>query len=227
MLLERAQTIGMTMGQNKEKRVLDTVMGVTTSWKRNGSAATATYAASGAVPHNFANLIANALVDYSDIDVALRSFDGFVDPETGEPIVTDTNQTLVPASLLFQMRRVVMATSIEQGAISATVPRTIGPNPLVNPNFGGAQSSTPLQILTSPYVQARMTAGSVDDDTWWIGNFGRAFRYMQIWPMNTTPLPANSLWEFQNDIVRAWKASEFGVPAVIEPRHVIRCEVAL
>jgi hypothetical protein len=224
MLLERAQTIGMTMGINKEKRVLDTVMGVTTSWKRNGSAATATYANSGAVPHNFDNTIVNVMTDYTDIDVALRQFDGFVDPETNEPIVTDTNQILVPASLLFQARRIVNATAIEQGAISATVPRTIGPNPLVNPNFGGAQAASPLTILTSPYVQIRITADSgTANNTWWIGNFPRAFRYMQIWPMNSTQLPANSLWEFQNDIVRAWKVSEFGVPAVIEPRHVVEC----
>jgi hypothetical protein len=186
--------------------------------------ATATYANSGAAPHNFDNLITNALVDYTDIDVALQQFDGFTDPETGEPIVTQTNQILVPASLLYAARRVVNASEVRQGAVSATVPLTIGPNPLMDPSHGGAQAVSNFEILQSPYVQARMTAGSVTASTWWIGNFLRAFRYMEVWPMNSVQMPANSMWQFTNDVVRAWKVSEYGVPAVIEPRHVIQCD---
>ena len=216
------------MAMNKEKRVLDTAMGVTNSWKRNGAAIEATYTAHTAGA-SWDNQIANPLVDYTAINTALQTFDSFVDLNIGEPIVTMTTQMLVPASLLYTAKRIVNATEIRQGAVTSVAPLTIGPNPLNTPSFGGAQSGT-LTIMTSPYVEVRAAASaSVGDNDksasniWWIGNFQKAFRYMEIWPMSVDTLPSNSMWEFTNDIVRAWKVSEFGVPATVNPMHVLEC----
>lgn len=223
VLLERAGRMGNTMAMNKEKRVVDMAIGASDTWKRNGSAATAVYANSGAAPHNFDNLSASTgLADYTDINAAMLLFDAMTDPETGEPIVTRPNQILVASANLYTARRIVNSTEIIQGAISATVPRTVSANPLNTPGMGGAQAS-PFEILTSPYVGVRLLADSGAVTTWYIGDFQRAFRYMEVWPLSVTPMPSNSQMEFQQDIVRAWKVSEFGVPAVVEPRHVVKC----
>ena len=219
-LLDRAQSITMSMLINKEKRVLDTVLGVDTTWKRNGSVATATYANSTTAPHNFDNLITDVLEDYTDVEAAIKAFDAIVDPNTGEPVMNTINQVIVASPKLYTARRILSATQV-RGSTSNL--ETLSPNPLNNASMGAA-SVTGFELLTSPYVGLRAIAGhgSNNDDNWWIGDFRKAFRYMQIWPLSTTMLPSSSEWEFQNDIVRAWKVSEFGVPAVIEPRHVIR-----
>lgn len=225
VLIDRAQTISTSMRINKEKRVIDTAIGATTSWKRNGSTATATYSDSTTVPHDFDNLLDQDLVDYTDIEAAMQLFNQMTDPETGEPISLTVQQLLVSDALLYTARRIVNATEVEQGSISATVPRTVSPNPLNDPNLAGTRVSMPIEILSSPYVRSRASnvgTATYDEDDWYFGDFMRAFRYMEIWPLSTMQLPSNSLWEFQNDIVRAWKVSEFGVPAVIEPRYVIR-----
>ena len=219
VLLDRANTITTTMRMNKEKRVLDTVLGVTTSWKRNGSAATATYLDSTTAPHNFDNLVAtNALSDYTDIEAVMQTFDAMTDPETGEPIVINARQIIVTSSLLYTARRIINATQVRGSSANL---ETLSPNPLNNPNMGGATASD-LQILTSPYVAARLST----DTDWFMGDFRKAFRYMEVWPLSTQQLPANSDWEFKQDIVRAWKVSEFGVPAVVEPRYVIKSTVS-
>lgn len=228
VLLDRAASIGNTMGMNKEKRMVDQALGVNNTWKRNGSTATATYNDSTTAPHDFDNQeTSNGLTDYTDLEKAMLLFDAMTDPENGEPIVIRSTVVIVSAADLFSARRIINATTIEQGAISAAIPRTVSPNPLNDPNFGGAQAPSPFQILTSPYVATRITSSSSGDNTiapntWYVGDPMKAFRYMQVWPMSTTQLPSNSMWEFQNDIVRAWKVSEFGVPAVVEPRFMVK-----
>jgi len=227
VLLDRANTIANTMAMNKEKRVVDCAIGATDTWKRNGSTATATYANLATAPHNFDNLAENnGLADYTDIENAMLLFDAMTDAETGEPVVVDANQLLVSANLLYTARRIVNATQIEfSGAATTSSPNTWSANPLRNPNMGAAQMMSPIEILSSPYVSSRMYTEFSLYTTWFIGNFMKAFRYMEVWPLSSEQLPANSDWEFRYDIVRAWKVSEFGVPAVVEPRYVVKCTV--
>jgi hypothetical protein len=234
VVLDRARTISQTMRMNKEKRVLDCVMGVTTSWKRNGSAATATYAASSAGVHNFDNVSGTtSLVDYTDVEAALLLLAAMTDPETGEPIMLSTRQILVPQTLLFTARRVVNATQLRymsaRDSSSAASYESISANPLVNPNLPGV--SADLQILSSPYVDARISSSAtvgttVAANTWYLGDFRKAFRYMEVWPLSVQEMPQSADLAWRNDIVRGWKVSEFGVPAVIEPRYVVQCTVA-
>ena len=148
----------------------------------------------------------------------MEGFDERTDPETGEPIVINARQIIVTSSLLYTARRIINATQVRGSSANL---ETLSPNPLNNPNMGGATASD-LQILTSPYVAARLST----DTDWFMGDFRKAFRYMEVWPLSTQQLPANSDWEFKQDIVRAWKVSEFGVPAVVEPRYVIKSTVS-
>jgi hypothetical protein len=220
VLLERAQTITQTMRINKEKRVVDAALGVSNTWKRNGSAATDTYGDSAAAPHNFDNLAgSNGLTDYTDIENALKLLNAMTDPDTGEPIIITATQLIVDTNKLYTARNIVNATQIRTSSSNL---ETLSPNPINAPSMGGVQVQD-LQILSSPFITARYTAGSVTNTTWFIGDFRKAFRYMEVWPLSTVEMPQNSDWEFRNDIVRAWKVSEFGVVAVVEPRYVVKC----
>ena len=218
-LLQQAATITTSMRINKEKRILDTVLGVDTTWKYNGSVATATYHDSTTAPANFDNQITDTLTDYTDIEAAMLAFDAITDPNTGEPVVNTINQLIVPTALLYTARRILSATQVRSSTANL---ETLSANPLATPGSAGAQS-TGMEILSNPWVSIR-GAAIADPATayWWIGDFKKAFAYMQVWPLSTVQLPSSSEWEFQNDIVRAWKVSEFGVPAVVNPRHVLR-----
>jgi len=56
---------------------------------------------------------------------------------------------------------------------------------------------------------------------WFIGDFRKAFAYMENWPITVTQSPPGSEAEFNQDIVVRFKASERGAAAVINPRYVV------
>jgi len=70
-----------------------------------------------------------------------------------------------------------------------------------------------------------VASGQTTDEAkkWWLlGDFRRAFAYMENWPITVTQSPANSEAEFNQDILIRFKASERGAAAVIDPRYVVR-----
>ena len=83
----------------------------------------------------------------------------------------------------------------------------------------------PLQVVTSPIayqllVGSGLTATQVND-YWYVGDFKRAFAYMENWPITVTQAPLNSEAEFNQDIIVRYKASERGAAAVMNPRYVV------
>ena len=57
---------------------------------------------------------------------------------------------------------------------------------------------------------------------WFIGDFRKAFAYMENWPITVTQSPPGSEADFNNDIVVRFKASERGAAAVMNPRYVVK-----
>lgn len=207
VLLERAKKVVWSLAINKEKRVIDAVTGQTNQYMRNGAAAIATYGDDSG-SHDWDNLAAsNALVDYSDVENALLLFDGLTDPETGEPILVNPNQLLIPSALRLTARRILHATEFQYVATHTT----ISGNPLAG--------TPPLDIVTNQYVKARTSSAS----TWFIGDFKAAFKYMENWGIESTEAPPNSEMEFTRDIAARFKVSERGVISTWEPRAVVKC----
>ena len=208
ILLKRAGEGGHYMGINKEKRVIDAATGQTNTYKRNGTA-TNTYLTSGA----YVNSTSNTLIDWRSIETAELLFDAMTDPNTGEPIIMKPDVLLVPSALKKTALRVLGATEIAQvdnQANSSTV-RAFSPNP--SPFYGGT-----YKVLSNAYVKARTGSAS----TWFIGDFKRAFYYMEVWGIETLQAASNSEAEFVQDIITRIKISERGVPAVVEPRFVAK-----
>ena len=211
LMLKRAADVATMIRINKEKRQLDIALGITTSYRKNGAVAEATYADSGSFGDNLQ--ASNALSDWTDIENALLLFDALTDPNTGEPIALPSQfQLVVPTALLFTARRIVNATEIRYGAHGDTSASTVGlsSNPL---------TGTPVTIESNPYVKLRTSSTS----TYFIGDFKKAFAYMENWGITVQTAAPNSEAEFNRDVVNQWKVSERGAAAVIEPRYVVKC----
>lgn len=213
LILDRARTIGERLGMEREAKILRTILGVDNSHVWRGTSYN-TYQTS--TPwNNDVQAAANALTDWTSIDTILNKFTETVDPDTGRPIVIGGMQLLVMPSKLMTARRIVNATEIREGTSSlATV--TISANP-VSGIMGVYSSAVARQELVTSGVSAADAA-----TYWFLGDFKRAFMWMENWPLTVVQAPSNSEAEFTQDIVTRFKASYRGVTAVKQPRAVQR-----
>lgn len=213
VVLSRAAEVGEILGRNREKRILDTILGAVSSYKHNGTAYDTYYAAGGGGP--WVNLLTdNPLIDWTSVDRAEQLFAAMTDPGSGEPVLMRPNTVLVPSPLRHTARRIFAAQQVTFDSGGGTA--TASPNPLAD-----------YRVHESRLLLSRITAAGIAADqakTWWfLGDFARAFAYMENWPITVTQSPAGSEADFNQDIVVRFKASERGTPAVLEPRAVVRC----
>jgi len=210
LVLSRAAEVGEILGLNKEKRLLDLLIGVTNNYKWRGASYN-TYQT--AAPWIIVKT-ANALVDWTNVDTAEQLFADILDPNTGEPVLVSATSVLVMPAYRHAAHRVFNAAEIRYAETGAAT-TTVAANPLGN-----------YRVVESRLAYRRILAGgtaAVDAKKWWfIGDFRRAFAYMENWPITVTQSPAGSEADFTSDIVLRFKASERGAAAVINPRYVVK-----
>lgn len=209
LVLSRAAEVGEILGLNKEKRLLDLVLGIANNYKWKGTNYN-TY--QSATP--WINLkTGNELVDWTDADIAEQLFAEMTDPSTNEPVLVKANTVLVMPAYRHAAHRVFSAPQISYTTGGAT--ETTVANPFAN-----------YRVFESRLAYRRAIAGGVsaaEAKKWWfVGDFKRAFAYMENWPITVTQSAANSEADFNNDIVVRFKASERGAAAVINPRFVVK-----
>jgi hypothetical protein len=210
--LRRAGEVGQILGLNKEKRLLDLLLGVTNNYNWRGTA----YSTYVSTP--WANSLTNTLTDYTDLDEMEQLFAAMTDPTTGEPILIDpANFTLVVMpNNKHRARSILSATEIEYGIPSSASIQTITKGPNTVDNYK-------LQVNTALAKARLVTSGVSASDAakyWYLGDFAKAFAYMENWAITISQAPSNSEAEFNQDIVLRTKASERGVGAVMNPRYV-------
>lgn len=214
LVLSRAAEVGEILGLNKEKRLVDLVVGVTNNYKHNGTAYDTYYAA--ADNQSWVNELAgNELVDWTDVDAAEQLFADILDPNTGEPVLVQATTVLVMPAYRHAAHRVFNAAEISYAAAgSATT--TVAANPFGN-----------YRVVESRLAYRRIIASGIaaaDARKWWfVGDLRKAFAYMENWPITVTQSPLGSEADFNQDIVVRFKASERGAAAVINPRYVVKC----
>lgn len=217
LLLDRVNTLASALAMNREKRILDTVLGIVNSYSRNGGPRQATYAATH-TQGDFNNLLAsNPLVDWTSVDAALLKFDAMNDPNTREPIIVASGKIVIPNALINTARFFKHSTEIRQGSSAASTQQRLMTPPSGVSDFV-PNLANDFSIVGNAYVSRR--AGN--STSWWVGDFPRAFRYVQIWPPQSEQAPPNNELEFSADIVQRYKISERGIPAVVEPRYVVQ-----
>lgn len=211
LILRRAQEAGEALGLNKEKRILDCVLGIDNTYVYNGAAYNTYYSSAGPWINELAG---NELVDYRNVDKAEQLFADALDPSTGEPIMISPNSVLVMPS-----HRYAAAQTFFDGEITF--------NPSTAQSITTRNPLRKYNVMDSALAYRRLIASGVDADDakkyWYIGDFKKAFAYMENWPITVTRSSANSDANFERDILVRYKASERGTPAVLDPRYVVKC----
>jgi len=214
LILSRAAEVGEVLGLNKEKRLIDLLIGVTNNYKWKGTSYNTYYASGGGGPW-VNELAGNELVDWTDVDAAEQLFADILDPNTSEPVLVRPNTILVMPAYRHAAARVINAAEIHYTA-SGQPTTTYSPNPL-----------STYRVVDSRLVYRRIVASGVaaaDAKKWWfVGDFKKAFAYMENWPITVTQSPPGSEADFTQDIVVRFKASERGAAAVINPRYAVKC----
>lgn len=210
LVLSRAAEVGEVLGLNKEKRLVDLAIGVTNNYKWKGVSYNTYQAATPWIN----SLSSNELVDWTNVDKAEQLFADILDPNTGEPVLVRGTTVLVMPAYRHAAHRVFQAAELTFTAAGSTT-ATVAANPLSG-----------YRVHDSRLAYRRLIASGVAAATakkyWFVGDFRRAFAYMENWPITVTQAPIGSEAEFNNDIVLRFKASERGAAAVINPRYVVK-----
>ncbi len=216
LILQRAGEVGEILGLNKEKRLLDLAVGATNNYRHNGTAYNTYYAAADNGP--WTNVLQRELVDWTCIDAAEQLLADILDPVTGEPVIMQATTMLVMPAYRHAAASILGAAELVFGAETDMVRRTYA-----NP-YAKTYAFYESRLAYRRIMAAGQTAA--DAKKWWfLGDFSKAFAYMENWPITVTQAPVNSEAEFNQDIVVRFKASERGAAAVINPRYVVKCFV--
>lgn len=216
LILQRAAEVGEVLGLNKEKRLLDLLVGTTNNYSWKGTTYN-TYSATGtgtAPDGNWINQMTAELIDWTDVDAAEQLLADILDPNTGEPVMLQATTMLVMPAYRHAAHRIFNATEITYAADGSSTTTTAA-NPLGN-----------YTVVESRLAYRRVIASgqtAANAKKWWFfGDFRKAFAYMENWPITVAQSPAGSEADFNQDIVVRYKASERGAAAVINPRCVVK-----
>lgn len=216
LILQRAAEAGEVLGLNKEKRLLDLLIGATNNYNWKGVIFN-TYSETGtgtAPDGDWINQIDVELRDWTDVDEAEQKFAEILDPNTGEPVLIQATTVLVTPAYRHAAHRVFSAAEIAY-AVSGSGTTTTAANPLGN--YRVAESRLAYRRIVASGIEAAKAK-----KYWFIGDFKKAFAYMENWPITVTVSPPNSEADFNQDVVVRYKASERGAAAVVNPRYVVR-----
>jgi hypothetical protein len=210
-VLANFNKVSESMAINLEKERLNVVLGVTSTYSRNGGAVQATYGNTH-TNGDGDNLIAtNPLRDRESLNTAKLYFNNLTDPDTGEPISMGRDyQIVVPDALEWTLGDLLSAREHQTTpALGATAIRMKTDNPI----YMGGRSYEPLSNL---YVST-ITG---DDTTWFMGNFKKAFVERTIYPTTVEMQDRTSELAFSKDIVARVKVKRRSTPACKDWRYV-------
>lgn len=215
-LYAEAAGCGKALGYRKEVRCADEAQGITNSYNRKGNASN-TYLKTGV----YVNSITNTLVNPQSVDAAHQVLLAQTDPETGLEIAIENGPiVIVPPALMFTAKSIAYTTTLETlpgGGASGTTRFFSSPGGVV----------IPFQILSSQIWYNRLlNPGGVSATNakgrWLFGDLRQSFNYMEVWPLTVRNAEPSSYEMISKDIVNAWAASEYGVPATVEPRATVQ-----
>ncbi|MBX9788599.1 MAG: hypothetical protein K2Y37_06760 [Pirellulales bacterium] len=211
LVLARAAEVGELLGLNKEKRVLDVVLGLANSYKWKGTSYNTYQAATPWIN----KISANELIDWTDVDRVEQALADLIDPATGEPVLVEADTVLVMPAYRHAANRIFNATEIRYTGTGAAT-TTIAPNPISG-----------YRVESSRLAYQRLVASGIAaadaKKYWFVGDFRRAFAYMENWPITVVQAPQNDEADFTQDIVLRFKVSERGAAAVLNPRYAVLC----
>ncbi len=216
LVLQYAEGVADRLRLRKEKALIDQALGITNNYSYGGTTYN-TYVASDGLWVNVK--ASNPLADWRDVDEALQLFVDMTDPENGEPIVITARQILAMPQKAMTIEYLLNATETRHSTNSA-VDLQVGPNPLKGR----------VEVLpTSPWVYRRATdtdglALTADNaaNLWFLGDFQKAFAYMENFPLTIVRAAPSDYEMADRGLVAAIFIDEMGIPAVLQPRAVVK-----
>lgn len=219
-ILNQARQVGHYQGTDLEKRCIDAII------DENAGAATATtgghryhwrdtsygtYQAS--TPWVNVNTSA-ALVDYTDVDAAVRTLMRITDPFTGEPTLITARDIIVTPQNYLTALRILNTTEVitHSGGYAASG------NP-VEHREGNPLKAWPggFRVLMSQLLAAR----AATDTDWWLVNIKRLVNRFVNWDVETEEAGPNHPDTFEKDIMFQVRSSMKDVVSVVEPRAAV------
>ena len=211
LVLSRAAEVGEVLGLNKEKRLIDLVIGVTNNYKWKGTT-------------------------YNTYQTATPWINSLGGERAGRLDERRRGRAVVRRHSRSEHGR-AGAGARHDGAgdagLSARGPSRVqrGGDHVHGGRRDDGDAWRPIRsgnyrVHDSRLAYRRIVASGVaaaDAKKWWfVGDFRRAFAYMENWPITVTQAPLGSEAEFNNDVVLRFKASERGAAAVLNPRYVVK-----
>ncbi|MDO4549657.1 MAG: hypothetical protein Q4C96_00220 [Planctomycetia bacterium] len=213
LILRRASEVGEILGIDREKRILKMILGITNTYNRNGVNYDTYYSSTDASAPWINEISGNSLEDWTNVDTAEQLFTNMLDPNTQEPILMKSNTILVMPGKRYSAARIFNSSEISWSSASGQR-MTSTVNPLQD--YKVLDSAFAYRLLLGENISAADAK-----EYWYIGDFKKAFAYIENWPITVTRSSRFSEADFSQDILIRFKASERGTPAVLDPRCVI------
>jgi hypothetical protein len=241
-LLARCAEVGERVGTGRELRILRTVFGLDNTFSRSGTTRN-TYVASADPRIN--KLASNPLTDWTSVQSAWLLFAQMMDDRAiPEPIMVQPKAIIVPVQKFLTAKRIFGADQIRTPSETAdgnNTLQTYSPNPIKDAPWG-----TP-KVLTTQWLYYLLTLAATTNNPggqslqsnslflgaglnseqatnyWYFGDFKKAFKYREVWPLQVITAPANNQAEFEKDIMVQYRASERGTPYIDAPWNVVQC----
>lgn len=210
--------LGEALGRRKEKRILDTMYGLTSAPNQGVSYIYkgTTYGSYQTSTPWINDIASNALVAWDDVDECESLLGQMLDPTTGDPMDVMAKHALVMPAKRKTAETIFNAIQVQSvPALAARGNLTIASNPVA-----GIQYFTSAQAYRQVIASGIAAANAAN--YWLYGDLTKAFGYVENWPITVVRAPENSEAEFKQDIAARFKVSERGTPVVLEPRAVIR-----
>lgn len=215
-VLDTAGSVGEELGYLRELEILRMVAGATNSYNYKGTTYN-TYQT--ATP--WINDHANVPEDYSDIDNALQLFSQMTDPVTGKEILVNPTTIIHQPNKRMLFNNILNATEVRNTTNTNTV--TISPSPITS-QFTLLESPiffNVMQAATSGNLGLGLSASDAGK-YWYMGDFKRAFAWMEAWPLRTRQASPNEYVMLDRGLIAAYFSNYRGVGAVKEPRYAVR-----
>lgn len=217
-----AMQVGQRVAINRENRMLRTFIGYINPYNRKSAGYALTYQSSGDRTNS---LTGKELVDWTDLDEVYQAFADYKG-YNGEPIEVTPKQLVVMPAKSATARRILEATQVRHTTASSI--ETLSSTP-VNTNLEVLSSSRLYQLIQQGWVDSdfegttHAAVSAADAGKWWfVGDFKKTFKYRTIFPLQTITAGPEHPDNFGRDVILQARASERGVPFVVDPWNAMR-----
>lgn len=226
-VLDTAGTLGDELGYRREKDIISGVVGGTNTYTYKGNSYNTYLAAADSGP--WVNKISNPFTDWTSIDAARLIFTQMTDPATGKEILINPSLCLIPQALEGLFSHTLQQTYYEERTDRGTdvgVRVTGGSSPLrrIMPNLDYVASPIQYNVVQASAANGGLALSAANAKIrWWIGDFKRAFKWIENWPLRVRQASPTEYVMLDRGIIAAYFANYRGVFGVREPRYVVEC----